>query len=231
MSENNLLLKAENIVKDYYDGSRILHILKGLSIEIGYGESVSIVGSSGSGKSTLLHILGALDKPTSGNIALGEHKFSSLSDSALAKIRNEKIGVIYQFHHLLPEFSALENVMLPALITNKKSRGEIKKESVKILTEIGLADRLTHRPQKLSGGEQQRVALARALINNPDMILADEPTGDLDPETAQSMVELIWDKIVKNNKSLIIVTHDYSIAKKADKCFKIENGKLLKFDI
>lgn len=227
MNNRDLLLRAENITKNYFDGPRVLNILTGLSIEVKKGESVSIMGASGVGKSTLLHLLGALDRPTSGEIFLNDKQYNKLSDKELAKLRNECIGIIYQFHHLLPEFSALENVMIPAMINNKKSKKDVTELAKNILIEVGLSERLTHRPAKLSGGEQQRVALARALINNPDVILADEPTGDLDQDTAQGMIELIWEKIIGKNKSLIIVTHDQSIALKADRCLKLERGKLI----
>lgn len=229
MSENNILLKAVDICKDYYDGPKVLHILRGISLEIYKGKSISIIGTSGSGKSTFLHLLGALDRPTKGEIIFENKKYNNLSDNNLAEIRNRKIGIIYQFHHLLPEFSALENVMIPALIQNTGNKKEIKARAEQILSEVGLGERFGHRPAKLSGGEQQRVALARALMNDPDLILADEPTGDLDPETAQAMIDIIWQKIVERNKSLVIVTHDHAIASRADFRYKLDKGTITKY--
>lgn len=226
---NEFLLKAENIKKDYFDGPRVLCVLKGISLEVRRGESIAIIGVSGAGKSTLLHLLGALDRPTSGEVFLDGVKYSSLSDRDLAQLRNEKVGFIFQFHHLLPEFNALENVMIPTLIGNKKNKKDVKMSAEKILRDVGLGDRLSHRPAKLSGGEQQRVALARALINNPDIILADEPTGDLDDETAQSMVELIWEHTIGKNKSLVIVTHNSTIANKASRILRLDKGVLRPF--
>jgi lipoprotein-releasing system ATP-binding protein len=222
----NELLQAIDLKKSYFDGPRVLPVLKGINLAIPRGEAVSIVGASGAGKTTLLHLLGALDRPTSGEILFDAKSYGELRDTELARIRNRRIGVIYQFHHLLSEFNALENVMIPALI-NGHGKTEIQERARRILADVGLAERLTHRPAKLSGGEQQRVALARALINNPDLILADEPTGDLDLQTGAAMIELIWQHTVGKGKSLIIVTHDPEIAGKAHRSFRLHDGILI----
>lgn len=217
------LLKAHNIKKDYFDGSRILNVLKGIDLEIERGQSIAIVGTSGSGKSTLMHILGALDRPTTGDVELSGIAYSTRSDDELAKIRSAKVGFVFQFHHLLSEFSALENAMIPALIKGD-NKNDARAKAELLLREVGLGDRLTHRPAKLSGGEQQRVALVRALINEPDIIFADEPTGNLDSKTSEEIVELLWKYTVKKDKSLVIVTHDQGIAMKAERKLHLKDG-------
>jgi lipoprotein-releasing system ATP-binding protein len=220
------LVRTIELKKSYFDGPRVLPVLKGLNLTVSRGEAVSIIGASGAGKTTLLHLLGALDRPTAGEIVFDGKPYSEQRDSDLARIRNRHIGVIYQFHHLLPEFNALENVMIPALIA-EQNKGEIREHACDTLSQVGLSERLTHRPARLSGGEQQRVALARALINNPDLVLADEPTGDLDLQTGAAMIELIWQHTVGSGKSLIIVTHDPDIAAKANRCFRLHDGVLI----
>jgi lipoprotein-releasing system ATP-binding protein len=221
----NSLLDAVEVKKNYFDAHRVLEVLKGVNLKVQKGESVAIVGISGAGKSTLLHLLGALDRATAGTIILAGHNYNDLKDKELARIRNRKVGFIYQFHHLLAEFSALENVMIPSLI-NGMARGEVARRATQLLEEVGLAERLNHRPAKLSGGEQQRVALARALVNGPDLVLADEPTGDLDLSTGAEMINLIWAHTVARDKSLVIVTHDPEIASKAHRIYRLHNGIL-----
>ena len=189
---NDPVLMARGLNKSYHDGTRELTVLKGVDLDIHPGEVVSVVGLSGTGKSTLLQLLGALDRDWTGSIKLAGREYASLSSRQLAEIRCRSIGFIFQFHHLLAEFSALENVMAPGLLL-KRSAADVEKDAKELLTTVGLADRLEHRPSMLSGGEQQRVAMARAMINNPDMILADEPTGNLDPGTAASVIKMLWD--------------------------------------
>ncbi|MCX7719260.1 MAG: ABC transporter ATP-binding protein [Candidatus Sumerlaeaceae bacterium] len=223
---SGVVLEAQHVAKDYHDGTRILHVLRDVSIQVRRGEIVSIVGASGVGKSTLLHVLGAIDRPTRGSVTLGGRDLTALSDRELARVRAESIGFIFQFHHLLAEFSAQENVVVPALILGRDLHQQMVVAS-DLLTSLGLGDRLTHRPAKLSGGEQQRVALARALINNPDVILADEPTGNLDTETAETVISLLWQHTRDKHRSLVIVTHEPSIARRADRCLRLREGRLV----
>jgi len=219
------ILRAVNVEKVYRDGERLLHVLRGASLEIFPGEIVSIVGASGSGKSTLLHLLGALDRATSGTIEFRGRDYRSMSSAELARLRNRSIGFIFQFHHLLAEFTARENVMMPGLIAGRQKE-ELKPIAERRLAELGLEDRLDHRPAKLSGGEQQRVALARALINDPDLVLADEPTGNLDAESAAVVIDLLWKNVRDNHRALVIVTHDPEIARRADRCLRLREGRL-----
>lgn len=224
-NETTTLLEAKGVSKRYRDGDRDLHVLRGVDLTIRRGEAISIVGTSGSGKSTLLNILGALDRPTEGEIRIEGVGYNSLDDGKLADLRARRVGFIYQFHHLLPEFSALENVMLPGLIS-KRPFNELLARATELLAAVGLAERLTHRPSRLSGGEQQRVALARALMNNPDLVLADEPTGDLDVETTQVVTELIWKHTVGSGRSFVLVTHDLALARRASRVFRLTRGVL-----
>lgn len=220
------VIEARGLHKTYHDGTRDLPVLRGADLDIYPGEVVSIVGLSGTGKSTLLHLLGALDRPTAGTIRLRGKDLAGLSSRELAEMRCRSIGFIFQFHHLLSEFSALENVLVPGLIM-KRGMEELRSDAVRLLESVGLGDRLEHRPAKLSGGEQQRVALARSLVNNPDVILADEPTGNLDPRTAETVMELLWENTRQRNKSLVIVTHDLGIAARADRQFSLQDGLLV----
>lgn len=219
------LLVGKGLSKVYRDGARQLQVLKGVDITVGRGEFVSIVGRSGSGKSTLLHLVGGLDRPTEGEIELEGRPLNTLSMRELARVRAEKIGFIYQFHHLLPEFTALENVIIPGMIMGR-STGYVIEKATGILENVGLGDRLHHRPSKLSGGEQQRVALARALMNDPQVVLADEPTGDLDQETGREVLEFVLAQSVAQGRSLVMVTHDPAIAARADRKFRLEAGRL-----
>ena len=221
----NSVLEVIEVKKHFFDAHRVLEVLKGVNLRVQKGESIAIIGVSGAGKSTLLHLLGALDRPTAGKIILAGHNYNDLKDKELAQIRNRSVGCIFQFHHLLAEFSALENVMIPSLI-NGSPREEVTKRAKLLLEEVGLGERLNHRPAKLSGGEQQRVALTRALVNDPDLVLADEPTGDLDLSTGAEMINLIWAHTVERDKSLVIVTHDPEIASKAHRRYRLHNGIL-----
>lgn len=219
------LLKVEDVSKSYHDGERELKVLRGANLTVGRGEAVAVVGMSGSGKSTLLHLLGGLDVPDKGRILFEGQPLNTHSPAKLDSFRNRSIGYVFQFHHLLPEFTALENVILPALIAGR-ARAEVEKEARETLSRLGLTDRVKHRPSKLSGGEQQRVALARALINRPALLLADEPTGNLDVHTGQSVIDLMWEMTVKQDRGLVIVTHEPTIAAKADRIMHLFEGKL-----
>jgi len=223
--QSEIILRARDIRKTYRDGERELEVLKGATLHVHRGEYVSIVGQSGSGKSTLLHLLGALDKASSGEVELEGNQYSKLSSSRLNHIRSTRVGFIYQFHHLLPEVTALENVFLPGMISRQPTAAIIDRAR-DLLARMGLAARLEHRPSRLSGGEQQRVALARALMNDPLIILADEPTGDLDQKTGQEIMDFVLSETVGRDKSLIIVTHDQAIAAKASRSYRLENGQL-----
>lgn len=221
----NTLVIVENLHKSYYLGKSQVDVLKGISLKIDQGEVIAIVGPSGVGKSTLLHILGALDRPTDGKVEINNVDIFKYSDAELAHFRNLSIGFVFQFHHLLPEFTALENVMIPAMIS-KKNGVNIKNQAMQLLKEVGLADRLHHRPSELSGGEQQRVAVARALINAPRLVLADEPSGNLDLESSQALHRLFLELNNKLNQTIIIVTHNMDLAKKADRIIELFDGKI-----
>jgi lipoprotein-releasing system ATP-binding protein len=216
------MLTATNILKNY----GILPVLKGVDIKITKGEIVSIVGSSGAGKSTLLHILGTLDKADKGTVTLGEQKIDDLSGRKLAAFRNKNIGFVFQFHHLLPEFTALENVCIPAWIAGSKKK-EIISRATKLLTTLGLESRLENKPQQLSGGEQQRVAVARALINNPSIIMADEPTGNLDSANAKELHQLFIDLRNQFNQTFLIVTHNEELAQMSDRILQMKDGRII----
>jgi lipoprotein-releasing system ATP-binding protein len=216
------MLEATQIKKDY--GS--LQVLKGVDLSIKSGEIVSIVGSSGAGKSTLLHILGTLDTATAGQVLLNGERIDKLKGNALAKFRNKNIGFIFQFHHLLPEFTALENVCIPGWIAGKKKK-ETEKKATELLQILGLAERLQNKPHQLSGGEQQRVAVARALINNPAIIMADEPTGNLDSNNARDLHNLFIELRDKYNQTFLIVTHNEELAAMSDRIVHMKDGKIV----
>ncbi len=223
------ILVAENLYKTYHQDSQAIPVLKGVNLKVRKGEIISIVGPSGVGKSTLLHLLGALDKPTKGKVFLGKEEVYSLDDEEIATLRNRRIGFLFQFHHLLSEFTALENVMMPGFINSdiRYQISDIKKRARSILEEMGLGKRLDHRPCELSGGEQQRVALARALVNEPEIIIADEPTGNLDKKTGEAMHRLLWSANKKKGKTLIIATHNEELAKKAERMVRLVDGKII----
>ena len=216
------MLKATNITRNYND----LSVLKGVDIFVNKGEIVSIVGSSGAGKSTLLHILGSLDKANSGEIWINNERIDTLKEKELAKFRNQHIGFVFQFHHLLPEFSALENVCIPGWIAGTP-KNELEARALELLKILGLQDRASHKPSELSGGEQQRVAVARALINNPDIVFADEPTGNLDSKHAQELHELFLHLQKTMGQTFLIVTHNDALAKMSDRVVHMKDGKIV----
>ena len=216
------MIKAENIHKSF--GS--LEVLKGVTLNIKPSEVVSIVGPSGAGKTTLLQILGTLSKPDSGTLTIDGNQIEKLGDNALSDFRNRKIGFVFQFHHLLPEFTALENVMIPALIA-RRDRREVEREALELLKMMELADRTTHKPSALSGGEQQRVAIARALINRPALLLADEPSGNLDSKNRDHIHSLFFRLREEFGQTTLIVTHDESLATMADRKISMRDGLIL----
>lgn len=223
---SNAILTATNIMKSYAQGAGELSILKGISLEIQKGESLCIVGASGAGKSTFLHILGTLDKADSGELHFDERNLGFLSDDEMALFRNQKMGFVFQFHHLLPEFNALENVMIPCRI--KGDAIAVAKEKAKaILAQVGLENRETHFHTQLSGGELQRVAIARALVNEPEILFADEPTGNLDSKNSQIVQEIFFDLKKKRNLTLVTVTHDAQFASKFERVLRMQDGQWL----
>ena len=216
------MLTARNVTKNYSN----LQVLKGVDVSVSKGEIVTIVGSSGAGKSTLLHILGTLDSPTNGEIFINDVQTSGLKGTRLADFRNRHIGFIFQFHHLLPEFTALENVCIPGFIAGAR-KSAVKERAAFLLDTLGLKDRLEHRPKELSGGEQQRVAVARALINNPDVIMADEPTGNLDSHNARELHQLFLQLRDQFEQTFIIVTHNEELATLSDRQLVMKDGKIV----
>jgi lipoprotein-releasing system ATP-binding protein len=216
------MIKATNIQKRYGE----LEVLKGVSLEIGEGEIVSIVGASGAGKSTLLHIVGTLDKPDSGTLSIKGIETGKLSDKKLSQFRNLAIGFVFQFHHLLPEFTALENVCIPAFIAGK-SQAEVEAKAAELLGFLGLSERINHKPSELSGGEQQRVAVARALVNQPAVVLADEPSGNLDSQSAKDLHQMFFDLRDKFNQTFVIVTHNTELAEMADRKLVMRDGQIV----
>ena len=225
-TERKVIIKTTGLTKDYQvSKAETLRVLKGIDTEIYEGEIITIVGPSGAGKSTLLHIIGTLDKPTSGNVIFDGEDVFSLGSNDLARFRNTRIGFVFQFHHLLPEFSAIENVCIAAMISGKSMRS-VEGKAKELLTEVGLGDRLHHKPSELSGGEAQRVAIARALINDPKVILADEPTGNLDSKNSDEVLHLIFDLRKKYNRTFIIVTHNEVFAQKTDRTLRMVDGQI-----
>lgn len=222
---NKILLQCDNLCKRYQEGSVQTDVLHNVSFSMLEGELMAIVGSSGSGKSTLLHLLGGLDTPTSGDVIFGERSMSKLSSTAKAELRNRELGFIYQFHHLLPDFTALENVAMPLLI-GKKKPAEIDTRAREMLRAVGLEHRASHRPSELSGGERQRVAIARALVNNPRLVLADEPTGNLDARNADSIFELLGELNKSQGTAFLVVTHDLQLAKRMNRQLEMRDGYL-----
>lgn len=219
---SQVMIKAENIQKRYGE----LEVLKGVSLEIKEGEIVSIVGASGAGKSTLLHIIGTLDKPDSGTLSIKGIETGKLKDKKLSDFRNRAIGFVFQFHHLLPEFTALENVCIPAFIAGK-SEPDAKAKATELLGFLGLAERADHKPSELSGGEQQRVAVARALVNQPAVVLADEPSGNLDSQSAKDLHQMFFDLRDKFNQTFVIVTHNAELADMADRKLVMKDGNIV----
>ncbi len=216
------ILTAENIHKAYGE----IEVLKGINLSVAEGEIISIVGASGAGKSTLLHILGSLDKPDDGKLTIDGEAVEKLSRNKLSGFRNQKIGFVFQFHNLLPEFTAMENVCIPGYI-GKRKQSEVEEQALDLLNLLGLSDRKDHKPSQLSGGEQQRTAVARALVNNPKIVFADEPSGNLDSQNAEELHKLFFDLRTQLNLSFVIVTHNPDLAKMADRKLTIEDGKIL----
>jgi len=220
------MVSAKGIVKSFVSGEESLHILRGISFEIGTGLSAAISGRSGSGKSTLLNILGGLDRSDGGSAFVGGEEITALPEKALSEYRSRKVGFIFQFHYLLKDFTALENVMLPAYIAGMKKKQSLERARA-LLADVDLIDRAGHYPSQLSGGERQRVAVARSMVNDPDLILADEPTGNLDPDNSARITELLYAGAEKWGKTLLVVTHDEKLAARASSRYTIENGLLI----
>jgi len=227
---NNIgLLEAKNLRKVYYSGNKQLEVLKGVNLSIDKGKFVAIVGPSGAGKSTLLHILGGLDTPTQGEVIFAQKNIYGLNDAELSRIRNERIGFVFQFYHLLSEFTVLENVSLPALINGdlQPPATDAQKKALELLEEVGLNERIKHFPSQLSGGEQQRVAIARALINKPGLLLCDEPTGNLDSKTSDEIIALVKKINLENQMTVVLVTHNAELAKTAQIVYHLRDGVLV----
>ena len=220
------LVVAKDLKKSFLHMGNTLEVLKGIDLTIRWGEVLSIVGASGAGKSTLLHCIGTLDVPTSGSLKLGPEELTALSNSRLAQVRNRMIGFVFQFHHLLPEFNALENVMMPGLIAGK-SRNEMRARATELLGLVGLAHRETHRPGELSGGEQQRVAVARALALKPEVLLADEPTGNLDSSTGDAVHDLFFEINRNYGTTIVVVTHNPGFAQRMPRVVEMRDGKVV----
>lgn len=223
------MIEAKNIHKSYNNGNKVLFVLKGVNLSIDIGKRVAIVGPSGAGKSTLLHILGGLDAPSQGKVFFAGEDLYGLNDTTLSRLRNKKVGFVFQFYHLLSELTVLENVLMPALINKelKMNRSELKNEALELLNHVGLSARAEHFPNQLSGGEQQRAAIARALINKPRLLLCDEPTGNLDSKTGGEIMDLIEKINLQNQMTVVLVTHNIKLAQKLDAVFHLDDGLLI----
>jgi len=219
-------IRVENLLKSYKQGTRTVEALRGIDLVFTSGESVAIVGASGAGKTTLIHILGTIDSPSDGRVLYDGHDVFAMAESDLARFRNRTVGFVFQFHHLLPEFTALENTMMPALIQGMR-RKEAKRRAEEILRQVALGDRMTHKPGELSGGEQQRVAVARSLILEPEVLLADEPTGNLDRETGEGVYRLLQQMNAERGITTIIVTHNEEIAGRLPRRIRLVDGRVV----
>ncbi|WP_455887326.1 lipoprotein-releasing ABC transporter ATP-binding protein LolD [Pseudomonas rustica] len=220
------VLSCRNLGKSYDEGPESVQVLSGLNLELHAGERIAIVGSSGSGKSTLLNLLGGLDRPTQGSVWLAGEELSALGERARGLLRNRELGFVYQFHHLLPEFTAIENVCMPLLI-GRTPIPEARERAEALLKRVGLGHRLSHKPAELSGGERQRVAIARALVNRPGLVMLDEPTGNLDHHTAQGIQELMQELSSSSRTAFLVVTHDLNLARQMDRVLKLDDGHLV----
>jgi lipoprotein-releasing system ATP-binding protein len=220
------MIKVVDLKKSFRMNGYTLNVLNGITLDIARGEMIAIVGASGAGKSTLLHMLGTLDRPTSGSVLFDGQDVFDLSEDAQAEFRNKRIGFVFQFHHLLPEFTALENTFLPALIQDRPA-DDAQKDATQLLADVGLGERLHHKPGELSGGEQQRVAVARALMQRPDLVLADEPTGNLDTHTGDSLFALLRKLNKDRGTTFVIVTHNDKLSAQADRIIRMEDGRIV----
>jgi predicted ABC-type transport system involved in lysophospholipase L1 biosynthesis ATPase subunit len=223
---NDDILVASGLRKNYTLGSRELEVLRGIDVRVRRGEALVIVGASGAGKSTLLHLLGGLDAPSAGDVSLDGASLFEMSKGARTKLRNERIGFVFQSYNLLPELDALENVCMPALL-QPRARDGVEERGVELLKAVGLGERLEHRPAELSGGEQQRVAVARALMNRPSLLLADEPTGNLDSKTGEAILDILWRLREESGTTLVMVTHDEHVATRGERVLEIADGRIL----
>lgn len=221
----NEILRIENLTKNYVSQSETLSVLKGVNLSVQTGERVCVIGESGNGKSTLLNILGGIDSASGGSVVAGKYELTKMTEDELTEYRSSFVGLIFQFHYLLKDFTALENIFLPAYMAGM-AKGEAMAKAKKLLADVGLSERAGHLPSELSGGERQRIAVARALINDPQLILADEPTGNLDPANASMIGDLLFDMTRRYNKTLLLVTHDMGLAKKGGKLYEMKDGVL-----
>lgn len=226
MDSSGQIIAAADIHRDFRTAEGVLPVLKGINLQVGRNEMLAVTGASGVGKSTLLHILGGLDRPTSGEVRLDEIEISRLSEQELARLRNQKVGFVFQSHYLLDDFSALENVMIPILLSGK-SHAESRGKAELLLADVGLTDRQSHRPKQLSGGEQQRVAVARALANEPGIVLADEPSGNLDSATGRMLHELLFRLNKQNGTTFVIATHNRELADRCDREIRMADGRIV----